>query len=687
MVFPTTLDVTRESIFKRQGSRQGMRSTTKCSLLALLLTALMLASTVQLPTEMAEESMPSETEARQNSIEEECEGLTFEDMFNYTHAVFEIQINDDWESADVNAVAWINGTLSDQVRLDLENLFEGLPGGDNGWLSSDEYNAIENIAADCVTQTNPRVGFRAGPAHRGGNGVNWYNATWENTNENPLTIEEYNLMPQNHVDERSCESSPNSNCVEIPTVPITEGRNCDTTVNEPDECRIVVWLNGTFFFDGMTLGGPYTDDDFTVAMNTSNMTNADLSVTYPALSGLRVGAFEECDGRLIDQENNDHQGDAPVVGTCTSDNTISQESRLVSIAGETHLRVAAHVEYDMDIWPTGQDMFFDMTTEVEAGDEAPMWTASAPAEGEIMPIADDGVSYFLSTSQMSAWATDDQGAPLISCTGASGWSMTSDGDGLSADAPNGQDSTTITCHATDSAGQTTDTRNYTLQVPLRATATANGNSASVTMTPTAGMPSMNAVVTLVQDDAQTSSDTVSLNGETTVSVDLDSMSPGPFMVRISATGSGMAGFEHTYDMGTSKGSSPPTISISSGDWVGENYDLTGYFNDPDGDPVTITATNNGNPWSNVDMAGNQWAIYGPGIPNAEANSIVLTACDSWGECASVTHEAGASPNNEPSTPPPTSDSSSEDGGGLPGFGLFAALGAIALAGLRQHRRD
>ena len=164
-------------------------------------------------------------------------------------------------------------------------------------------------------------------------------------------------MPQNHVDERSCESSPNSNCVEIPTVPITEGRNCDTTVNEPDECRIVVWLNGTFFFDGMTLGGPYTDDDFTVAMNTSNMTNADLSVTYPALSGLRVGAFEECDGRLIDQENNDHQGDAPVVGTCTSANTISQESRLVSSAGATHLRVAAHVEYDLDMWPTGQAMF------------------------------------------------------------------------------------------------------------------------------------------------------------------------------------------------------------------------------------------------------------------------------------------------------------------------------------------
>ena len=198
---------------------------------------------------------------------------------------------------------------------------------------------------------------------------------------------------------------------------------------------------------------------------------------------------------------------------------------MVSIAGETRLRVDTHVEYDMEDWPTGQDMFFDMTTEPPEQDDPPVWTASAPADGEIMPIADDGVAHFLSTSQMAAWATDDQGSPLISCDGAEGWSMSSDADGLSADAPAGQDSTTITCHAIDSAGQTTDVRSYTRQVPLRATATASSSSASVVITPTAGMPSMSAVVTLMQDDAQTSSNSVSLNGETTVNVDLQQCHP------------------------------------------------------------------------------------------------------------------------------------------------------------------
>lgn len=676
-VFPSTLDVGRESLFKRQPSPESMRSSTKCNIWAVLLTALMLASLIPQPAEMSDEVEPLEA-GRQQSVEAACEGLTFEDMFNYTHAVFDVQMNDDWESAYVEAVAWINGTLADQVRLDLEGLFEGLPGGDNGWLSSDEYQAIDSIAAECVTQTNPRIGFRGGPPHRGGDGVNWYNATWENTEETPLTVQEWNLMPMNHIDERSCEQSPNNDCVEIPNLPISPGRDCDTTITDPDECRIIVYLNGTFVFDGITLGG-LSNDEFTMAMNTSNMTNADLAWTYPALEGLRVGVFEECDGRSIDFESNDNQGTAPVPGTCTSDETISYETRLVSIDEETRLRVETHVEYDMSTWPVGQDMFFDMTTEPPEVDDPPMWTESAPSEGNIMPIADDGVSHFVSTAQMAAWATDDQGAPLISCTGAQGWSMTSDAEGLSADAPAGVDSTSVTCMATDSAGQSTDERNYTLQVPMRISGTATGGTATVTMTPTAGMPSMDAVVTLVQDDSQTSSDSVTMNGETVVSVDLSSMSPGPFMVRISSNGAGMADFDHTYNLGMSKASSPPSISIVNYEWIGENYEITGQFSDPDGDPVTITATDNGNPWGTIQTSGNQWMATGAGIPNADANSIILTACDNWNQCSSQTHEAGGTPGgqDDESVDPPVSDSEGSDDG-LAVAGFIIAIVALVI---------
>ena len=687
-MFTTVLSVCRESIFKRQWNANDMRDIVKCNMWAIFLATLMVASVVQLPNEIPEETAPSEAGRQAGGVEAACEGLTFEDMFNYTHAIFNMEINDDWESAEVSAVAWVNGTLADQVRTDLEDLFEPL-GTNNGWLSSDEYNAIEQIAAECVTQTNPRVGFRAGPPHRGGESVNWYNATWINTEENPLSLEEYNLMPPNHADERACTvSSPNNDCTEIPVTPHTPGRDCDTTVNQPDECRIVIWLNGTFEFPGLTFGDGIGNDEFTVAMNTSNMTNADLHLTYPALSGLRVGAFEECDGRLIDAENNDNQGAAPVPGTCTGDGTITQQSRLVSIAGETRLRVDTHVTYDMEDWPIGQDMFFDMTTEPPEVDEPPVWTGSAPMDGEILPVADDGPSHFVSTSQMASWASDDQGSPLITCTGADGWSMTSDGEGLIADAPDGQDSTTVTCHATDSAGQETDARSYTLQVPLRVTGSTSQSTADIVVTPTSGMPSMDVVVTLTQDNAQSSSPTTSVATESTVSVSMGELSPGPFTVMIQASGTGMASFSHSYDLSLSKESNPPTMTITMSEWIGENYELTGQISDPDGDSVTITSTINGNDWAEVEVSGNQWPVNGPGIPDSDSNTIVFTACDSWNKCTTLSHDAGATPGGNTgveSTPPPPAVK--EEGGGLPGFGIFAALGAIALAGIGRNRRD
>ena len=126
----------------------------------------------------------------------------------------------------------------------------------------------------------------------------------------------------------------------------------------------------------------------------------------------------------------------------------------------------------------------------------------------------------------------------------------------------------------------------------------------------------------------------------------------------------MADFDHTYDMGMSKASSPPSISIVNYEWIGENYEITGQFSDPDGDPVTITATDNGNIWGTIQTSGNQWMATGAGIPDAEAYSIVLTACDNWNQCSSQTHEAGATPGgqDDESVDPPVSDSEVCDDG-------------------------
>ena len=128
-------------------------------------------------------------------------------------------------------------------------------------------------------------------------------------------------------------------------------------------------------------------------------------------------------------------------------------------------------------------------------------------------------------------------------------------------------------------------------------------------------------------------------------------------------------------MGMSKASSPPSISIVNYEWIGENYEITGQFSDPDGDVVTISATisdGTSTPyaWGTIQTSGNQWMATGSGIPGAEANSIVLTACDNWNQCSSQTHEAGATPGgDDDDTVTPTSGESEdeEDGMALAGF--------------------
>ena len=82
------------------------------------------------------------------------------------------------------------------------------------------------------------------------------------------------------------------------------------------------------------------------------------------------------------------------------------------------------------------------------------------------------------------------------------------------------------------------------------------------------------------------------------------------------------------------------------------------------------------------------------IPDSETNSIVLTVCDSWNQCTTQSHEAGATPGGQEdeTVNPPVSDSEgSDDGLAVAGFVIaiialvivIIAVVAMVLLGRRK----
>jgi len=178
------------------------------------------------------------------SLEEQCGSITFENMFEYSAATFDIIFNEDWEYADVRAVAWVNETLADDLRESMDEFMELIDpqkGGD-GWFSTDEREFFRALASECIEHTLTRIGLRDGPAHRGGVGIDWKNTSWE---DDGVMIEEFNIVPPRHSQIRGCSSSIGADCEEVPVIP-DSNRNCDTSIPQSDgsdECRVKLWLN------------------------------------------------------------------------------------------------------------------------------------------------------------------------------------------------------------------------------------------------------------------------------------------------------------------------------------------------------------------------------------------------------------------------------------------------------------
>ena len=200
-----------------ESQRSSMTRRLFAPILPLLLGLVLLGVTTgPVLTSYTDAPVVSPTEGRQgldDQIAEECGELTFEDLFVYDFALFELKVHDDWSTGEMNANAWVNGSNAATVRDNLDGLFDGTPGGNNSWISTDEREAVRNIGPKCIGVMDTRLGMREGIPHSGG--VDWNDFEFV---EEGIGLDEVNLVPEGHPDARTCRSvRAGADCKEVPT--------------------------------------------------------------------------------------------------------------------------------------------------------------------------------------------------------------------------------------------------------------------------------------------------------------------------------------------------------------------------------------------------------------------------------------------------------------------------------------
>jgi len=621
----------------------------------------------------------------EGSFEERCSRITFEDIFEYTKAEYHFQIDQDWQSAEVFAKAWINWSMADVVRERLDSYLEGfLPSGGDGWLSTDERDAVMSIAADCIEHTITRIGIRDGPPHRGGVGVDWKNTSWEGDS---IIVNEVNGVPSRHSEIRTCESyNLNTPCYEIPVIP-SEKRDCDTDIDNTlglDECRFILYLNST-----LELSGISDPESFTIALNASNMSNAELKFSFPLTNDLRLDMWEECEGRYVGLDID--LGDdyvTPLRGSCIGD----QSSNYSLDSNNDILNYTIFPNSDKINWPSGEDIFADFTTLPVPIDNPPVWTEAAPIDGTWFPLHETGEVIWADWEQISTWFNDELGVSNldISCFGDLNSSIRQNINGsLYANIEYLQE---ITCEARDSSGQTSGNRTWHIGKPILLSTTSQSlqNPHPIYIEVSDNWPPLAISIALYQDVEPIFSEFL-IESSTYVNVTSIGLTPGAVKVKMIIAGENIYQSMSIYDLGIIKESSPPFfVASSTGFSISEpsHWSARGQFSDPDGEEVSFSFFIDDSLMGTLEPSGNTWEI--PEInfnlwPEGEYE-IKLEGCDESGICAIILFEVNNSHLYVEELVQPISQDSNEERF-IPFTNLYLIFISVAGALMYTIRRD
>ena len=579
---------------KEKVHRWGMTPRPQLTAFTSIAMVLLMLSVVSSPVLTAFEDSPSivlPAEGRQEGLDVDCSGYSFEDLFEYDFALFELDILDDWATGDMYANAWVNGSNSAIVRDNLDGLFEGLPGGDNDWISTDERDAVRSIGPKCIADMETRLGLREGIPHSGG--VDWNDFEFV---EDGIGLDEVNLVPQGHADARSCTNfGAAADCKEVPT---------STTDDMEISLAVADGQTHNVRWDQLPNSGA---SNFTLAMNITNMSNAALRVTFPVLQGLRMYDFRVTDNAPEGGESCDYIGEPSF-----------------TYLGDGSLQVTQLVSFDRTQWDLECNMFMDFTTEEPATNDVPAWTADAPADGTKIPTSGAGTWQFADASTGNGWATDENGWALNCAFDEAGWSVTTNvlGD-FYVTQPTGSVQSTAVCQAVDPLGATdgNDTRTWVFGTLYSATGVLDESGSSATLTVTsAGLVDefMFEVRAAQGTNLGAAGNAVAVTGTapTEVVVSLENLRPGSFSFVSHAEANNMMAYNGNIDLGLSKPNSPPTLSVAV-NFNGENatwdesqlkFSMYGLVSDPDLEAVTMQLTICGSDYQGFDINGINWDV-------------------------------------------------------------------------------
>lgn len=588
-----------------------------------------------------------------------CSGMTFEDLISYDRADFNVHIDGAWSGAAITATAYAVDARASAVRTDLDGLFDGIPGGNDSWISTDEREAVRSVGPACISDMDTRMAFHDGNGVRdrsdAPNVVKFI--------EDGLALDERNLVPEDHPQYRQCATfGTTTNCREVP-VSATQATEIDLLVEDGQSKNVG--------FDAIE--NP-ADEAFSLSIVTTNMTRAGMVLTFPPVPGLTLGAWAVLDDGVANTEV-----PAPVMNRTENGN----------------LMVELELDYPESAYPMNRELFLDFTTEDLTINNPPEWMEAAPTNGTRIAMPPNAETVEISASEVALWATDQHGWHL-ECIGTNGWNITHE-IGTAPILHRGPDREgEVLCGAVDGYGKASeDNRTWYGAVPFEWNASLNDDQhVLVEITPEAST-GYSLSANLVQGERTTGNIAMTVTGPTIFDHSTQGLRPGGLVWEYRLTGGGWLASVARINLGLELPNTPPTLTLTRGldgsngtmNALGTSIIVAGEVYDPEGETLTLSWRLCGASSYDVRVQGMTWEADVRTIAceqqGVEEYDITVIAEDASGGTTTLTFNVDIETEEVPESSTPTT--SEEGGRGVPGPG--AGMGLLCLLGAALSRRS